>query len=127
WYAHVVNQQLRAVYRSADEKAARVALAEFYDVAHAAALPECDRLARTIRRWETEVLAYYRSHGLSNGPTEAVNALCKKIKRIGHGFRNLDNYRLRLLLYSGGVTWHNQPATRLRRRRYQKRPPHLVA
>jgi transposase len=26
----------------------------------------------------------------------------KKVKRIGHGFRNLDNYRLRLLLHCGG-------------------------
>jgi len=28
-------------------------------------------------------------------PTEAVNLLIKKVKRVGHGFRNFDNYRLR--------------------------------
>ncbi len=43
--------------------------------------------------------------GVSNGPTEAINGLIKKIKRIGHGFRNFANYRLRLLLYCG-VDWH---------------------
>ncbi len=42
---------------------------------------------------------------VSNGPTEAINGLIKKIKRIGHGFRNFDNYRLRLLLHCG-VDWH---------------------
>lgn len=43
----------------------------------------------------------------------------KKIKRVGHGFRNRKNYRLRLLLHCGGVAWHHQPAARLRRRRPQ--------
>lgn len=122
WYAHIVKEQLRAVYRADDEDQARQALAEFYDVAKAADIPECTRLARTIRRWEDEVLAYYRSDGLSNARTEAVNALMKKVKRIGHGFRNLDNYRLRLLLHCGGCEWQDQPAARLRRRR-----PQLVA
>ena len=74
------------------------------------------RLGRTIRRWEAEVLAYHRTGGASNGPTEAVNLLVKKIKRTGHGFTNFDNYRLRLLLHCG-VTWHDAPAARIRGRR----------
>ena len=113
---------MRSVYRAGDEDAARDALADFYDLADAAAIPECDRLRRTIRRWEDAVLAYYRSDGLSNARTEAINGLMKKIKRVGHGFRNLRNYRLRLLLHCGGVTWQDQPAARLRGRR-----PQLVA
>jgi transposase len=79
-------------------------------------------LARTIRRWETPVLAYYRTDGLSNARTEAVNGLMKKVKRIGHGFRNLRNYRLRLLLHCGGITWQDQPTAKLR-----KRTPRIVA
>jgi transposase len=70
WYAHVVKEQLRAVYRADDEAAARVALAECYDAAQAAGIPECDRLARTIRRWETAVLAYHATNGLSNAKTK---------------------------------------------------------
>lgn len=116
WYAWCVKELLRGVYRAGNEPAARQALAEFYDTAKAANIPECDRLARTIRRWEREILAYYRSGGLSNGRTEAINALCKKVKRIGHGFRNLENYRLRLLLHCGGITWQDQPAARIRGR-----------
>ena len=116
WYAWTVKEQLRAVYRADDEDAARAALADFYDVAAAADIPEADRLARTIRRWEDAVLAYYSSDGLSNARTEAVNGLMKKIKRVGHGFRNLRNYRLRLLLHCGGVNWQHQPAAKLRGR-----------
>jgi transposase len=41
-----------------------------------------------------------------------VNLLIKKVKRVGHGFRNLGNYRLRSLLYCG-VTWQTHQTARL--------------
>ena len=78
-------------------------------------VPELHRLARTIDAWRDELLAYFDTGGISNGPTEAMNLLIKKIKRIGHGFRNFDNYRLRLLLHCG-VDWHTQQPTRIRGR-----------
>ena len=62
-----------------------------------------------------ELLAYFDTGGVSNGPTEAINPLIKKIKRVGHGFRNFDNYRLRLLLHCG-VDWDTIPATPIRGR-----------
>lgn len=116
WYAWTVKEALRRVYRAEDEADARDALAEFYDVAAAAGMPETTRLGGTIRRWHDQVLAYYRCDGLSNARSEATNALVKKVKRVDQGFRNLDNYRLRLLLHCGGVAWQVQPAARTRRR-----------
>ncbi len=50
-----------------------------------------------------------------------MNLLIKKIKRSGHGFRNFDNYRLRLLLHCG-VDWNTQHPTPLR-----VRSPRLIA
>ena len=38
-------------------------------------------------------------------PTEALNNLVKRIKRIGFGFRNFENYRIRALLYAGRPNW----------------------
>ncbi len=84
-------------------------LARFTRVA-AHEIPELIRLARTLDAWRGELLAYFDTGGVSNGPTEAVNPLIKKIKRIGHRFRNFTNYRLRLLLHCG-VTWHTPPTT----------------
>jgi transposase len=78
-------------------------------------VPELERLGRTIAAWETQLLAHFRTGGVSNGPTEAVNLLIKRIKRVGFGFRNCANYRLRLLLHCG-VTWHTRPTTRIRGR-----------
>jgi transposase len=44
-----------------------------------------------------------------------MNLLVKKIKRVGHGFRNFQNYRLRLLLHCG-VEWHTPPVAAIRGR-----------
>jgi hypothetical protein len=71
------------------------------------------RLARTLLAWHTEFLAYFTTGRISNGPTEAVNLLIKKILRVGHGFRNFRNYRLRLLLHCG-ITWQHHTPTPLR-------------
>ena len=78
-------------------------------------------LAGTVRAWEAEILAFHSTMGCSNGPTEAVNLLIKKVKRVGHGFRNFTNYRLRLLLHCG-VRWQTHRTARLR-----GRSPRLVA
>jgi hypothetical protein len=84
--------------------AARAALERFYRWADGVGVAELSRLARTVQAWEAQILAWHVTGGCSNGPTEAVNLLIKKVKRVGHGFRNFTNYRLRLLLYCG-VRW----------------------
>ena len=38
---------------------------------------------------------------MSNGPTEALNNLVKRIKRTAFGFTNFRNFRVRALLYAG--------------------------
>ena len=47
-----------------------------------------------------QIVAWHRSH-VSNGPTEAVNNLVKRVKRVAFGFRRFDHYRIRSLLYAG--------------------------
>jgi transposase len=95
------KELLQAVYATAGTAAARTALDRFYRWADGVQVPELSRLARTVRAWEAEILAFHATGGCSNGPTEAINLLVKKVKRVGHGFRNFANYRLRLLLHCG--------------------------
>jgi transposase len=115
------KELLRAVYAAAGTAAARAALDRFYHWCDGIQVPELSRLARTVRVWEVEILAWHATDGCSNGPTEAVNLLIKKVKRVGHGFRNFANYRLRLLLHCG-VSWPTHRTARLR-----GRSPHLTA
>jgi transposase len=60
-------------------------------------------------------LAFHATGGCSNGSTEAVNLLIKQVKRVGHGFRNFANYRLRLRLHCG-VRWQTHRTARRRGR-----------
>jgi transposase len=115
------KELLRAVYAAADLAAARAALDRFYRWCDGVQIIELSRLARTVRAWQTEILAWHQTTGCSNGPTEAINLLIKKVKRVGHGFRNFANYRLRLLLHCG-ITWQTHRTARLR-----GRSPRLVA
>jgi transposase len=106
------KELLRAVYAADDLADARAALERFYRWADGVNLAELSRLARTVRAWEAEILAWHAAGGCSNGPTEAVNLLAKKVKRVGHGFGNFANYRLRLPRHCG-VTWQPHPTARL--------------
>jgi transposase len=115
------KELLRAVYRAVGPAAARAALDRFYHWCDGVQVSELSRLARTVRAWEAEILAFHSTMGCSNGPTEAVNLLIKKVKRVGRGFRNFANYRLRLLLHCG-VAWQTHRTARLR-----GRSPRLVA
>jgi transposase len=109
------KELLRAVYAASDLAHARAALERFYRWCDGVQVPELSRLARTVRAWEAEILAFHATGGRSNGPTEAMNLLIKKVKRVGHGFRNFVNYRLRLLLHCG-VSWPTHRTVRLRGR-----------
>jgi transposase len=111
----VAAQDLRLIFTCPDRASAAQALYRWLDYCAHADIPELTRLARTIDSWRPELLAYFDTGGLSNGPTEAINLLIKKIKRVGHGFRNFGNYRLRLLLHCG-VEWNTLRATPIRGR-----------
>jgi transposase len=115
------KELLRAVYAAAGTAAAGAALDRFYRWSDGVRVAELARLARTVRAWEVEILTFHAADGCSNGRTEAVNLLIKKVKRVGHGFRNFANYRLRLLLHCG-VRWQAHRTARLR-----GRSPGLVA
>lgn len=113
--AYIACQELRHLYAAPDLDRARRRLHTFYQACAAPGVPELERLGRTIAAWEDQLLAYFTTGGVSNGPTEAVNLLVKRIKRAGFGFRNFANYRLRLLLHCG-VSWHTHRTTRIRGR-----------
>ena len=65
---------------------------------------EVQALGRTLERWRRPITAW---HGclFTNGPTEAINNLIKRVKRVAFGFRRFAHYRVRALLYAGKPDW----------------------
>jgi transposase len=118
WWA---VQQICLAYAIADPAAGKAHAAELIPKLASCPIPEVARLGRTLTTWRREYLAYFDTGRASNGPTEAINLLIEKIRRVGHGYRNWHNYRLRLLLHCG-IQWPTLLTPRIRRRR-----PRLVA
>jgi transposase len=109
WQAY---QRLRAIYHASSPQAGRRLAEQLIDVLHTCPIPEIARLGRTLRQWRNQILAYFATGGVNNGGTEAINGVTEKTRRLAHGFRNFENYRLRILLAADGT------------RPYQDRPAH---
>jgi transposase len=113
WHAaQALAGALARTDRAAGSRAALEVIATYIDCP----VPEVARLARTLRTWQQQLLACFGPDRISNGPTEAVNLLIEKVRRVGHGYRKFSNYRLRLLLHCG-VDWDRVLTPRIRTRR----------
>jgi transposase len=117
-----LKELVRGLFRADDVAHAREVFALIDTWVKTIDAPECRRLVRTLHRWEDEILAFHTTGRMTNARTESANLGIKAIKRVGRGFRNFHNYRLRLLLACGGVHWQDHTAARLR-----GRGPQLVA
>jgi transposase len=104
-------QQLRSIYHAVPAKGREIAI-KVLDSFHTCPIPEVARLGRTLRAWRAQVLAYFDTSGVSNGGTEAINLIIEKVRRLAHGFKDFDHYRLRIMLAADG------------RRPYRTRPNH---
>jgi transposase len=93
---YLAKEALHALYRTRGIDRATRALDNFLQRCDASELPELATLARTLRRWRAEVLAYFET-GITNGITEGFNLKAKLVKRRAFGYRSFRNYRLRLL------------------------------
>jgi transposase len=91
-----VKERLRMLLIEQEPSKIRRRLADFYDAAIDAQLPEATRLARTIETWWPAVLVAL-THGVSNARTEGFNRIIKQVKRVGCGYRNMINYQRRIL------------------------------
>jgi transposase len=103
--AHRIKERVRDFYRTIDPDEAFAMLEELQRHCVKKAMPpEIQKLGRTIKHWFDKIANFHQAR-VSNGPTEALNNLIKRIKRVGFGFRNFENYRIRALLYAGRPNW----------------------
>ena len=96
-------QRLRSVYHQSShadgKRVAEQLLASF----PACPVPEIARLGRTLNQWRDAFLGYFTTDGANDGGTECINGLIELARRIARGFKDPDNYRLRMLLIAGGL------------------------
>jgi transposase len=91
-----VKERLRMLLKEREPSKIRWRLADFYDAAIDAAMPEATRLAQTIQTWWPAILVAL-THDVSNARTEGFNRVIKQTKRVGCGYRSMENYQRRIL------------------------------
>ena len=96
-------QKLRSAYHARDLAEGRRIAEQVVATFPTCPIPEIARLGRTLRRWKDAFLAYFTTGRANNGGTEAVNGIIELHRRLARGFRNRENYRLRMLLAAGGL------------------------
>jgi transposase len=100
-FAYGVKEAVARFYETDDVAAAEDLLRDIIDYGSKKSAPaEVRRLARTLRNWFDSIVAWHQAR-VSNGPTEGMNNLIKRVKRVAFGFTNFENYRIRVLLYAG--------------------------
>jgi transposase len=94
--AWTLKEEMRAVYRAPTEAAAARALHAWIVDAATSGLASFQRTARTLRRWQTEVLNYWR-YPITNAVVEGKHNRVKALKRRAYGYRNNRTFQFRIL------------------------------
>lgn len=90
------KEKMHAFYRIKGRNRAREALIKITETMRLSALPEIQRLSRTLTKWRKEILNHFY-FGLTNAMTEGFNRIASLVKNTAFGYRSFTNYRLRLL------------------------------
>ena len=103
--AYLTKERIRDFYRTSNKDDARTMLSEIIAICgHPSRPAEIKKLGRTLNKWFEKICNYHQAR-ITNAPAEGLNNLIKRVKRVGYGFRNFENYRIRVLLYAGKPNW----------------------
>ncbi len=95
------KEAFRALFASHDNRAdAEQALQAWIERARATNLSSLHAFLTTLHNWGTQILNYFH-HRITQGFVEGMNNKIKLIKRRCFGFRNFENFRLRILATCG--------------------------
>ena len=111
-----LNLRARVTGSTPCERDVRARLFRFYDWCAASDdIPELVTLARTISRWEDEIVAAVLT-GVTNATSESLNRIAKLEARLAYSFRNPANQRRRVRIACTRGTRRSHSATARRSR-----------
>ena len=119
----VLNPRARVTRSVPCERNVRDRLASFYDwCAQHDDIGELVTLARTVSRWENEIVAAVLT-GVTNARSEALNRVAKLEARMAYSFRNPGNQRRRVRIACTRTSRRSRAATPRRSRQVTGRQP----
>jgi transposase len=94
--AWLLKERFRRWYRTLNRDKAEKELMRLEEQINQVHLPEFKQLLPTLRKWREEILNYFNYH-ITNGFLEGKNNRIKTIKRMAYGYRNIENFKLRIM------------------------------
>jgi transposase len=92
------KELLRQLLAEPNPDRIRHRLWRFYQACASADMDETTRLATTIETW-WPAIHIALAEQVTNARTEGYNRIIKQVKRVGCGFRNIDNYQRRIMTH----------------------------
>jgi len=96
----ISRRRIAALLKTLNGKRARRKLSGFLRLIEQLRVSPLRGLAETLTNWLQPVLAMWR-FSKTNGITEGFHTKMEMMTRRAYGFRNFDNYRLRVLTHCG--------------------------
>ena len=93
---YLAKETLNKAYRCENAGHARRILTKLTDALALTKVPELKSLRKTIMNWMDEILNYFENK-LTNARTEGFNNVAKQVQKRAYGYKNFNNYRLKLL------------------------------
>lgn len=90
------REMLFTFYRTKGFNKASSALTKLTDHLANSKIKAIKKLRRTLMNWREEILNYFKNR-LTNARTEGFNNVAKLVQKRAYGYKNFENYRLRLL------------------------------
>ena len=105
----MLKESFRTWYRETERSKAEERLGLLEETIANDSLPEFRELLHTFTNWRKEILNYF-DYRITNGFVEGLvlsevegkNNRIKTIKRMAYGYRNMDNFRMRILATNPG-------------------------
>jgi len=90
------KESVHRFYRTKGKNKAEQALTNLIAKMKTSTITEVKTTAMTLNLWKNEILNYFENR-ITNARTEGFNNKAKLVKRMAYGYKNFNNYRLRLL------------------------------
>jgi len=95
-----LKENFRHFWECLDEETALMTFRGWYDWATRSQLKPIIKVAKMLKR-HLNGLMNYIEHRITNAVSEGFNSRIQSIKSAARGFRNFDNYRIRILFFCG--------------------------
>lgn len=95
-----IKENFKEFFNCSHINEAKIYLSQWLLDVKESSIKQMNKVAEMLERHKAGLISYAK-HKISNGISENINGQIQRIKTVGRGFRNFDNYKNAILFYLG--------------------------